>query len=569
MSNLAMSILYEVINSQPGVLAERVFAPWIDMEASLRKNNIPLFSLETKHPIKDFDIIGFSLGYELNYTNVLNILDLGQIPVSTTQRGDKYPLVIAGGSCTSNPEPMANFIDLFVIGDGEEIILELLEIAREHQHERQKLLQQSAMVPGVYIPSLYRVDYGSGRTAPSLSPLIPEAKAKITRRIVAKLPPPVTSPIVPYINVIHDRGVIEIQRGCTQGCRFCQAGSIYRPVRERPPEEITTAVDELSQHCGYREMSLLSLSSGDHSHIAEIIATLAHRYHNDNLSLSLPSLRLDADAAHLLDLLPPQRKTSLTFAPEAGSDRLRRVIYKNISEEQVLQTLDAVLKKGWTKIKLYFMVGLPSETMDDIDGIVYLIDKIRRLHGRIRLQVGASILIPKPHTPCQWVAQETSDTLHSKYGILIKELHRRRVNFSWADPHVSQIEAALSRGDRRIGEVIYHAWKSGCRFDAWHELFNYDKWLEAFEHAGLPPSLYANREVALDEPLPWSHIDTGITPSFLKREYHRMWQEEETPDCKFGTCNICGLQQWHDSCHKKYLNRIQTRGGIYPSEPLP
>jgi len=563
-----MSILYEVINSQPSVLAERVFAPWIDMEASLRKNNIPLFSLETKHPIKDFDIIGFSLGYELNYTNVLNILDLGQIPVSTSQRGEKYPLVIAGGSCTCNPEPMANFIDLFVIGDGEEIILELLEIAREHQHERQKLLQQSAMVPGVYIPSLYRVDYSSSRTTPSLSPLIPEAKARITRRIVATLPPPVTSPIVPYINVIHDRGVIEIQRGCTHGCRFCQAGSIYRPVRERPPEEITTAVDELSQHCGYREMSLLSLSSGDHSRIAEIIATLARRYHNDNLSLSLPSLRLDADVAHLLDLLPPQRRTGLTFAPEAGSDRLRRVINKNISEEQILQTLDAVLKKGWTKIKLYFMVGLPSETMDDIDGIVHLIDKIRHLHGRVRLQVGASILIPKPHTPCQWVAQETSDTLHAKYGILIKELHRRRVNFSWAAPHVSQIEAALSRGDRRIGEVIYHAWKSGCRFDAWHELFDYDKWLEAFEYVGLSPSLYANRGLALDEPLPWSHIDTGITPSFLKREYHKMWQGEETPDCKFGICNICGLQQWQDSCHKKYLNRIQTRGGICSSEPL-
>ena len=552
MSNLAVSILYDILNRQPDVLAERVYAPWVDMETVLREQGLPLFSLESRHPLKDFDVIGFSLGYELTYTNVLNILDLAQIPPLGRLRDASCPLVVAGGSCALNPEPMADFIDLFVIGEGEEVILELLDVLRTCRGNREELLKQAARLSGIYVPAFYEVAYKADGTVESITPASPEARPRIHRRIVTELPPPPSRPVVPYVEMVHDYGSIEIQRGCTQGCRFCQAGMIYRPVRERPQEEILDAVDRLSRNCGFSEISLLSLSTGDYSNIEDLLARLAQKCRADRIALSLPSLRLDTATAGLVDLLPSQRKTTLTFAPEAGSERLRRVINKNIPEEAILDTLAGFLHKGWSKLKLYFMLGLPSETVDDVHSIVELVARISHLGRVFRLHVSTSILIPKPHTPCQWLAQETEDRLLPKFDILKRGLRQQRVRLSWPDPGTSQIEAALSRGDRRLGQVIHHAWRLGSKFDAWSEFFDYQKWLDAFAQCGLDPSFYANRERPLEETLPWEHIDAGVTPDFLKREYRKLWHEEETPDCRREECHACGLQRWQDSCQQKY-----------------
>ncbi len=556
MSNLAIPILYQILNSQPDVLAERVYAPWADMETFLRRHNLPLFSLETKRPLSDFDIIGFSLGYELTYTNVLNMLDLARIPPFSHRRDRSHPLIIAGGSCALNPEPMADFIDLFVIGEAEEAILRLLEVFRAYRDNREELLRQASTLPGIYVPSLYQARYHKDGTFADITSETSEARPAIERQIVTKVPQPVTRPVVPYIEVIHDRGAIEIQRGCSRGCRFCQAGMIYRPVRELPQQEVTNAVGALMRNCGYNEVSLVSLSTGDYRNIDGLIGRLSGRYHQDNLTLSLPSLRLDTSSIELIESLPSRRKTTLTFAPEAGSERLRQVINKSIREETILDTFAAAFNRGWLNLKLYFMVGLPTETMDDVKSIVDLVTKTCQLGRKTRnkpprVRVSVGTFVPKPHTPCQWLAQDTEEQLTPKHELLKQGLRRAGAQLSWQDPKTSQLEAVLSRGDRRLGQVIFKAWESGSKFDAWHEHFNYDNWLHGFKESGLDPAFYACRERPLDESLPWQHIDIGVTPAFLKEEYQNMWQGKETTDCRHGACNACGLQRWHTECRQK------------------
>ena len=557
MSNMALPILYEILNSQPDVLAERVFAPWVDMEAALREAGIPLLSLESKRPLQDFDVIGFSLDYELTYTNVLNILDLGQIPVLAKERTDTHPIVIAGGSCCLNPEPMAEFIDLFVIGDGEEALVELLDIFREwkqNKASRKELLKQAAAIPGVYVPAFYKSEYGPDGMFKGITPTEPEAKPVIQRRIADKLPPPVTRPVVPYIEVVHDRGAVEIQRGCTRGCRFCQAGILYRPLRQRPQAEIIKVVGELIANCGYDEVSLVSLSTSDYPKIEELVANLARQY--KNLALSLPSLHIDSFSLKLLESLPARRKTGLTFAPEAGSERLRQVVNKGTTEDKILATAEAAFARGWRSLKLYFMLGLPTETMEDIEAIVQLVAKIRATGrgtkgGMPQVRISLSTFIPKPHTPFQWVAQDSEEQLNAKHEVLKAGLRRKGSRLSWRDPEVSLLEAALSRGDRRLGKVIHDAWKSGSTFDAWDERFNYQNWLNAFKKSGLEPAVYGQRERSLDEVLPWAHIDPGVTIEFLKKEYQRALKGEETPDCHYNACNACGLERLSADCKRK------------------
>jgi len=573
MSNLGLSIIYELINAQPDALAERFYAPWPDMEAQMRARGIPLFSLESKRPLKNFDVIGFSLGYELTYTNVLNTLDLARIPVFASERNDSFPLVMAGGSCALNPEPMADFIDFFVIGEGEEIALELLETLRDgkrHGYPKKELLRKLATLPGIYVPSLYHVEYDSHGLFKNITPMVTEASPRITRRIVGKLPPPPTRPVVPYIEVVHDRGAIEIQRGCSRGCRFCQAGNIYRPVRERPQEEVIQAIGELISSCGYNEFSLTSLSSCDYPHIDELVEGIFQRYQQDKLILSLPSLRIDSFSVRLLKSLAAHKRTGLTFAPEAGSERLRRVINKALPEDEILETAAAAFAGGWTGLKLYFMLGLPTETMDDVVAITSLVNKIgdqgRKTRGRRpQIRVSLSTFIPKPHTPFQWVAQESETRLVAKHELLKQRLRRKQVRLSWNDPKVSQLEAAMSRGDRRLGKVIHRAWKLGSTFDGWSEHFNYENWRHAFKESGLDPDFYVRRERSLDEPLPWAHIDTGVTQGFLKQEYQRALEGKETPDCRYEQCSTCGLQRWLTPCRQKHQALISGQPESSPS----
>ena len=549
MSNLGLAILYDLVNAQPEMLAERAYAPWTDMETSMRGAGIPLFSLESRHPLRGFDILGFSLQYELTYTNVLNMLDLAGIPLRTSQRSAADPLVIGGGSGAYNPEPLADFFDLFVIGEGEHVLLRLLRAYQEAKkagEDKQDFLHQAASIPGIYVPSLYEVRYHTDGCVAEIRPQVPEAPPRIVKQMACPLPPPPTRLIVPYIDTVHDRAMIEIQRGCTQGCRFCQAGMIYRPLRERPIPEILSSVEEMLAATGFEELSLISLSSSDYSRIEELVAQLLARYGSRHLALSLPSLRTDAFSVALADMIQTGRKTGLTFAPEAGSQRLRDVINKNVTEEDLLRTAETAFQRGWRHLKLYFMIGLPTETEEDIDAIADLVRKVQRVGrqargGRAEVNISLATFVPKPHTPFQWLPMEDLAVVKARQTRLRRALQGREFNLSWHAPHSTLLEAVLCRGDRRLGRVIERAWAAGARFDAWDEHFKYSLWEEAFRAEGLEPFFYSSRLREADELFPWDHISAGLDRAYLWEEYQRAMRGETTPDCR-ALCLDCGAR---------------------------
>jgi radical SAM family uncharacterized protein len=548
MSNLGLAVLYELVNDRPDALAERAFTPWVDMEAAMRQAGIPLYSLESHHPLSTFDIIGFSVPYETLYTNTLNALDLASIPLLSSDRDESHTLVIAGGHATFNPEPMHAFIDAFVIGEGEEVMLELIDI---YQHWKSSCLPRSSLLlnlstlPGVYVPSLYQAHYYADGTLANIEKLAEQANFPILKRIVPKLPLPPTHFIVPNIETVHSRIPIEIMRGCTRGCRFCHAGMISRPVRERSVSEILQAIDLSLKNTGFEEIGLLSLSSSDYTHIKELIEAITTKYGTQHLGISLPSLRIASFSVDLMDLLKETRHGGFTLAPEAATEHMRNIINKPLSSQQLLDTAQQIYSRGWTTIKLYFMIGHPDETFDDVKAIAQLCWAVlkeghKTIGHRAKLNVGVSTFIPKPHTPFQWVACDLPDQIYSKQTILKQALRHRDIHLTWTDPEVTLLEAWLSRGDRRMADVILQAWKNGSRFDAWQDQFNYSAWEEAFEQLHLDSSFYTHRARALDETFPWDHINTGVRKKYLVQEFLMSQQEQTREDCR-KRCFACGI----------------------------
>lgn len=548
MSNLGLAVLYDILNQRPDALAERAFSPWPDMEAMMREHDLPLFSLETKQPLKFFDIVGFSLPYETLYTNTLNILDLAGIPLFCSERSNADPLIIAGGHAVFNPEPMHAFIDAFVIGEGEEVIEEIVEVYQRWKDDnvpRQALLENLAKIWGVYIPSLYSTTYNSDGTVERIEPLVDTAPIPVTKRIVAQLPPPPTRPIVPYIDVVHNRYPIEIMRGCTRGCRFCHAGMVTRPVRERSVEEIVEAIETALEHTGLEEVGLLSLSSSDYSYILDLVNAVSERFSGQHLNLSLPSLRIESFSVDLMDALKNSRRSGFTLAPEAATERMREIINKPVSTEQLLETAREIFSRGWTTIKLYFMIGHPSETIEDVQAIADLCKAVlaegrKVIGGRAKVHAGVSTFVPKPHTPFQWVPCDTLEQIEAKQELLRQQVRGKGLKLNWNDPHETMLEAWLSRGDRRMAEVIYQAWKKGAKFDAWNELFSYQSWLEAFDYVGLQPEFYTHRQRLIDETFPWEHISTTVRKRFLADDYLWSQRGKTRIDCR-ERCFACGI----------------------------
>ncbi len=531
MSHLGIQILYDIINSKKWVACERAFAPWVDMEKVLREKGIPLSSLESSTPLNQFDILGFSLQYELCFTNVLNMLNLCHIPLFSKERDDRFPLIIAGGPSAFNPAPIADFFDAIVIGDGEEVVLEICDLAlqwKEVKGKKEDLLKSLSQLDGVYIPSLHT----EGQ--------------KVRKRLVSDLngvPFPIC-PIVPYMRVVHDRLSVEIARGCKRGCRFCEAGFIHRPYRERSPETIQEILSASLKRTGYEEISLLSLSAGDYSFIGPLLSILMDRFESKKVAVSFPSLRIESVVGHLAEQVKRVRKTGFTIAPEAGTDRLRRVINKEMDENILFQGLADLFSKGWKNVKLYFMIGLPTEREEDLRGIIDLARKISSLGERQKIHPNISIslstFVPKPHTPFQWESQIPLEEMKEKLRFLRDELKRNRLNFKWQDPHLSFLEGIFSRGDQNLSQVLVEANRLGCRFDGWSDQFNYSLWKEAFDKIGLEMGLYAGKK-NLVETFPWSFIETGIEPMFLWEEFQKSLKEETSPPCVEGDCHRCGI----------------------------
>ena len=569
MSHLGLKILYGLINRESWSLCERFFMPWTDMMALMEEENIPLFSMESRHFLYEFDVVGFTLQYEMSYSNILAMLKMGRIPLQSEERGEDDPIVVAGGPCAFNPEPLADFIDAFMIGDGEDVMTELNRVILRRKEEglsRKECLLELAQLEGVYVPSLYRVTYHEDGTIASFRPTCPEAPAVIRKRVVPDLNNtyyPEEIP-VPYTEVVFDRIMLEIMRGCTRGCRFCQAGMLYRPVRERSLDKLIELAEKLQKATGYEEISLSSLSSGDYSCLPELIRELMRRMKDKRVSISLPSLRIDSVLKESLEETQQVKKSSLTFAPEAGTQRLRDVINKGVTEEDLLEKVRDAFSGGWSSVKLYFMDGLPTETNEDLDGIADLARKVVEEYFRVpkanrakglRVTVSASTFVPKPFTPFQWAAQNTIEEVIEKQEHLKGVLNIKGIHFNWHEPHLSFLEACFARGDRRIGRVLKTAHEKGCCLDGWNDQFRFDLWMEAFRETGLDPAFYANRERSKEEILPWDHIDSGIDKAFLWREKEKSEKEETTRDCRKG-CNGCGLQKWKGVCGYANAGRV-------------
>lgn len=553
MSHLGMRILYHVLNEREDTFCERVFAPWIDMEHKMRENNIPLFTLETHSSVESFDFIGFTLQYEMSYTNIINMLDLSGIPVQKSERTKEHPFVCAGGPCAYNAEPLADFIDFFMLGEGEEIINEVMDVYvswKGSLEDRQSFLEKISNIEGVYVPEFYNVEYNNDGTIKAITPKEDRYPNKIRKRIIENLDE-VSFPekiIVPFTDIVHNRIMLELFRGCIRGCRFCQAGYIYRPVRERTPEKLLNLAKKLQESTGYEEISLVSLSTSDYSHLRDLCIGLMDEMEAKRVNLSLPSLRVDSFSMELMEKAQKVRKSGLTFAPEAGSQRLRDVINKGVTEEDLLNSASIAFAGGWSTVKLYFMIGLPTETMEDIDGIAELSKKVVDVYMKtpkdkrgkgLNIGVSTSSFVPKPFTPFQWEAQDSIEMLKKKQQHLKEKIKSKYIKYSWHDPNLSFLEAVLARGDRRLGKVLYTAFKKGCKFDSWGEHFKFDSWMEAFDQCGIDPYFYANRKRDFDEIFPWDHIDVGVTKKFLKRENERAYSGETTPNCRV-KCTGCG-----------------------------